>query len=293
MTTQQLTYTLTAYLLVVGSAPAQIPLRWKLEKGQVFEVERTATQKQTVELKGKEFRQECQSRWRLRFEVTEKDGDHSVVQAHFTKVEHHLRGAGEAELIDPKLAEKMQGSSFRLTVTPSGRIVQLRGYADFLKRAGGADKGRLAALRVTFPETGFTEALSDVFGPLPPKRVAKDGGWQREYTEPIPHFGALRMTASYRNEAPSKGRARIIYTVQAKYEAPSKDEKMAIFRIVNGSVASDQSNGTIVFDQAAGCLVEHERCVLVRGTLTIEAMDRQQAIAFRSENKVSIRVKKQ
>jgi hypothetical protein len=292
MTTSHLTYILAICLLFVASAPAPTSLLWKFEKGQVFEVERTASQKQTVEINGKQFKQQRQSAWHVRLEVKEKQAANVVVLALLTKVEHHLTDGADTERIDLKLHEKMQGSSFTLTVTPDGQLVQLLGYEDFLKRVAGMDKARLKALRVTFPESVLKEALADLFGPLPRSSVAKGDAWQREYVEPIPHFGALRSTASYTYEGQAKKHERIAYTIQTKYEAPPKDDKMAPFRIVKGRIITDKAKGIIVFDQAAGRIVEHERTVLRRGTLTIEAIDREQPLEFCSEDEVKIRLKK-
>ncbi len=292
MTMSHLTCILAICLLFVASAPAQTSLFWKFEKGQVFEVERTASQKQTVEINGKHFKQQRQSAWHVRLEVKEKQAANVVVLALLTKVEHQLTDGADTERIDLKLHEKMQGSSFTLTVTLDGQLVQLQGYEDFLKRVAGMDKARLKALRVTFPESVLKEALADLFGPLPRRSVAKGDAWQREYVEPIPHFGSLRSTASYTYEGQAKKHERIAYTIQTKYEAPPKDDKMAPFRIVKGRIVSDKAKGIIVFDSVAGRLVEHQRTMLRRGTLTIEAIDRKQLLEFSSEDEVKIRLKK-
>lgn len=291
MTTSYLTYIPAACLLFAASAPAQTSLQWKFEKGQVFEFERTASQNQTVDIKGKRFKQQGQSVWHVGLEVKEKQATHAVVLALLTKVEHQLTGGADTERIDPKLHEKIQGSSFTLDVTPNGQIKRLQGYEDFLKRAAGMDKARLKALHVTFPESSLKEALADLFGPLPQKSVVKGDAWQREYVEPIPHFGALRSTASYTYEGRSKKSERVSYTIQTKYEAPPEDDKMGPFRIVRGRIDSDKAKGMIAFDLAAGRLMEHERTMLLRGTLTIDVMDREQPLEFSSENEVKVRLK--
>jgi hypothetical protein len=283
MTGRYFLCTLAVCLFFAAIAPAQTSLVWKFEKGQVYEAERSATHKQTVTLNGKQFKQQRGSTWHVRLVVKDKQAENYVVLATLTKVEHQLTGGSDAEMIDPKLPEKMQGSTFTLDVTPSGKIAKLQGYDEFLKRLAGEDTGRLKALRITFPESTLKETFADLFGPLP----SKSDNWKREYVEPIPHFGALRSTASY-----TQNRDKITYTIQTKYEAPAKDDKMLLFRIVKGSIDSDQAKGSIVFDSAKGHLVEHERTMMLRGTLTIEKMERQQPLEFSSENVVKIRVRK-
>ena len=276
---------LSASLIFAAPAPAQNGLAWKFQTGQVFLAERTATQKQTVQIHGKDFTQQQKSVGHIRLEVKDKRADNFVVLATLTKVEQQL--ADEADIVDAKLSEKMQGSVFVLEVTPQGRIVQMQGYEDFLKRLACQDKVQLKALRGTFSEDSLKDALADLFGPLP----NKEKFWQREYLEPIPHFGTLRSMAKYEFVGTKQGGEVIDYTIQTKYEIPKAD-KAGLFRVVKGTIGTDQARGSITFDKAAGHLVEHERTMLLRGTLTIEMMDRQQPIEFRSENVVRIRVKK-
>lgn len=280
---------LVAWMCVVSPAVAQTALRWKFVKGQVYEVERTATQKQTVAIKGKQQKQERRSTWYVRLEVGESHADGIDITALLTKVEHRLKGAGETEAIDPKLADKMQGSSFALVVTPDGRLAQLKGYEDFLSKLAQNDPDRLKALRINFAEQAVRDAFADLFGPLPSKAVVQGEAWEHETREPIPHFGALRSTMHYVYEGSTKGHERIAYTIRTAYELP-KAEMMVLFRIVKGSIDSDKARGAIVFDASAGHLIEHERSMLLRGTLTVESMDRQQPLEFTSANELKVRV---
>ena len=284
-------YTLVLCVLATTSAFAQTPLRWKFAQGQVFEVERITSQKQTVEIKGKQFKQDRQSTWHVRLEVQETDPENSRLTAVLTRVEHQLAGGAATEMVDPKLAEKMQGCSFTLRVTPHGKLSEFKGHADFLKKLAGDDKGRIKAFSIMFPEESLKEAFADLFGPLPEKRVVAGDAWAHAFVEPIPHFGSLRSTARYVYEGKSDQHDRIAYTIQTLYELP-KDELMLLFRIVKGNIRSEQSRGTIQFDGMAGRLALHERSMLLRGTLTIESMDRQQPLDFTSLNEVKVRIKK-
>jgi hypothetical protein len=273
-------------LLCAATASAQTALAWKFEKGQVYEVERMAAQKQTVELKGKQFATKSSSTWHVRLEVKEKRDDRFAIEATLTRVQQE---SSDANAIDLKLAEKMQGSVFTLEVATDGRILAMQGYEDFLKRLADTDRDRQKAVRVTFPEAAIKDMLADLFGPLPARRVAKGDTWEREYVEPIPHFGSFRSTASYTYQGPEGGTDRIAYTIRTKYAPPAKDER-ALFQIVKGSIDADKAAGKIVFDSAAGRLIEHERTMVLRGALTIDALEKEQTLTFASENVLRIRV---
>src|ERR1700733_5858316 len=115
MTAQAIGCTLIVSLAFVTSTPAQAPLLWKFARGQTYDIEREATQKQSVELRGKEVKEERQSTWHIRLEVKEARAEAFEIAAVLIKVEEKLPGV---KVIDPKLAEKMQGASFTLLVTP-------------------------------------------------------------------------------------------------------------------------------------------------------------------------------
>ena len=281
---------LAALLFVAGPALAQTSLAWKFERGQIFEAERIVSQKQIVEIASKQFKQERNLTWHIRLDVKEIQADAAIVLATLTKIEQQVIGGQDQELLDAKLHEKMQGSTFTLRVGPTGRIAALDGYEQLLKKLAAKDSARLKVLRGHYPESALTEAFADIFGLLPDKAVTKEDGWQREYVEPIPHFGLLRATARYVYQGNTGGQQRIAYTIQTKYEPP-KIEAAALFRIVKGTIESEKAMGAIAFDAAAGRLIEHERTMLLRGTLTIEAADRRQTLDFTSENSMKTRVK--
>lgn len=277
---------IVALIGIAQGLEAQTLPQWKFAKGKVIEYERIASQSQLVEIRGKPFKQQSQSTWHIRLEVQEATKDAWRVEAKLMKIEQRILGGTDAEMIDPKLHEKMQGSVFHLTVRPSGAIDQVEGHEDFLKRLSADKKNGLAALRATFPETAIKEMFADLFGPLPEKPVKANEVWTRDYLEPIPHFGALRSRAEFSNE----GHNRIRYTVATKYELP-KPQPGSLFKIVEGNIASEKAKGTIDFDRNAGRLIAHERSMRLRGTLTIETMNGRQAIEFTSQNEVRIRQK--
>jgi len=280
----------TAWILTASAVTAQPVMQWKFEAGKVYECERIVTQKQTVEANGKTFPSNRQSTWLIRLDVIEKDAKSARIQATLTKVEHRITPAVAEEMIDPKLDQKMQGSVFQLTVTPFGQVTQLDGYENFLKRLADADKGKLKALRAAFSEATIRQAFEDLFGPLPDKAVGKGDTWQREYVEPIPHFGALRSTVTYVYAGKKMADDRITYSIQTKYELP-KDDMSVLFRITKGNITSEKATGMIAFDNPTGHLQQHERRMVLRGTLTIEVMERPQTMEFTSDNEVKIRVK--
>jgi hypothetical protein len=273
------------WILLGNALEAQTHLKWKFDVGQIYECERSASHAQSVQLKGKTFPSTRESTWNVRLEVIAKDASSVRLRATLATVEHRIQPAVGEELIDAKLGRKMQGSSFTLTVTPQGQLTKLEGYDDFLDRLAAGDKDRRQALRVTFAEDALRQAFADLFGPLPNKAIVKGDRWQHALLEPMPHFGTLRHTAKYVHAGD-----QLDYTIATKVELP-KDDMSVLFRITKGSVTEEKSAGRMLFDHKAGYLVRHDRNIRLRGVLTVETMERSEAMAFTSDSTLKIRIK--
>jgi hypothetical protein len=278
---------LAAVLLSATSAQAQTTLAWKLPQGQAFEMERTATQDQAVELRGKMFKQHAVSTWRVRFEVQPAQGENLVLRATLKDVQHKVKGA-VGPGVENSLADKLQGRQFTLKLTPQGKIVGFEGYADFVTEAAEKQPERAKALRTLLPEEALREAFADLLGPLPAEAVRAGATWQHRLREPIPHFGTLQTTWQFTAEGPAAAGYHLAYTIKTTYQAPAADEA-PLLRVVKGSLQGENGRGKIDFDVERGRLLRHERRQSVRGNLTVETMGMQVPLEFASENVLVIR----
>lgn len=269
-------------LISANVAPAQTALAWKLKKGDLLEAERSAVHRQAVTVNGKPaFSQERHSIWQVRLEVKEANAEGFRIAATLTKVEHQNADAG--------LAEKLQGSTFTILVTPSGKITELRGYEQWLGKVAGNEKQRIKELRESCAENTLKEAFSGLFGPLPEKPVDVGDLWERDSIEEMPHFGRLCIKERCRFERAEMGRAFISMTMQTRYELP-KDVGAVLFRIAKGSIDGEKAEGRLVFDQQRGMLLEQNRSIRLTGKLTVETKDRQAEMGFSSFSEIKIRI---
>jgi hypothetical protein len=254
----------------------------------VFEMQRIATQDQAVEVRGKVFKQEAVSIWRVHFEVLPSEAEPRL-RLTLKEVQHKLKGATGAA-VEHTLAEKLQGRQFTLKVSTHGRIQGLEGYADFVTAASENQPERARSLRTLLPEDGLKEAFADFLGPLPDVGVRPGDTWQRPVREPIPHFGSLDSSWQFAAQGPTTAGYHLAYTIKTNYRPPTSDDA-PLFRIVKGALHGENGRGKIVFDAERGRLLLHERHITVRGTLTVEMMGMQVPLEFASENKVEIRSK--
>jgi hypothetical protein len=70
-----------------------------------------------------------------------------------------------------------------------------------------------------------------------------------------------------------------------------KDNTSVLYRIRQGNIVSEKSAGTMVFDAAAGQMIEQDRRVTLRGSLTLEVMEHRSVMEFRSDSETKIRVR--
>lgn len=292
---------LALLLLSTAAAPVasgQTELAWKFAPGQRLHAERTARLKQSVEIQNTTTTHEHESTWNVTFDMKEKKGDAFRIQATMTRVVHkHVVGLKEKSP-DLKLADALQGSVFTLHITPAGRVLDLHGYEEFLTRwlkaAGpysGTERARRESLQSIFPETSLRDQLGDFFGPLSGSAVNPGDAWSRPQVEPMLHFGRLRSVFEFTVDGIADNRARIVYTIRTLHELP-KAEPMVLFRILEGKIESEKSRGVLVFDAARRQVATHERSLSLRGTLKLETMGREHAIAFTHASEMALRFTK-
>jgi hypothetical protein len=271
-------------LLSHRDAAAQTVLTWKLTPGQTFRIERQIRQKQTVAFKNAALNQQRDSTWLVRFDVK----DATTLQATFEKVRHKVSGSLDKDGMDEPLANQLEGCSFTLTVAGTGAVSKIRGLDEFWDKGAGGDAAKRKALRDAYSEKTMADAFADMLGPLPANAVSPKDTWRRETTEPIPHFGSFRNTLHFRHEGAIDARHTLRYSIEAAYQPPKQGD-VPLFRVVKADLQGKDGKGTLVFDAAKSRLVSHERTMLVRGQLDLEANGRQQAVEFTSENTLSIR----
>lgn len=270
------------------AAAGQEPLAWKFAEGDVFYVRRVYLQKQIVEVKDKTFRQNNRNLWLDRFRVEKKEGE--VWRLRWTLEDVRFRAEGPIGRgnLDKDLAERMQGAEFEVLVTPAGKIARLEGYGAFLKKVVG-DRAELEkVLRVVLSEDGLRAGLEEIFTCLPEAAPRKDLRWQREVEEPLPPFGSLRNRLEFAYEGAQEEVHAIACTIRTEYRLPARP--LELLKVMKGEVAGEKAQARYRFDARKGRLVDAERVMNLRGTLTVEIGDVRSDLRFTGENRLDIRL---
>jgi hypothetical protein len=277
-------------MIVAGPLAAQETLAWKLTPGTHFFLERVYHQKQVVDVKNSNFKQESKSTWLSKLTALKAGADEVALEQTIVSVKFDRSGkaAAVAGGLEAKFADKLKGAKFRVTLTPAGKVRKFEGYDDAVRTLADKDDAQEKALRFLVPESALREGLEEVLGFLPAGPVKVGDTWQREASEPVPPFGSFRTDFRYTYRGRQDDTATLDYTVQMSYRPPAKDA--GLFRVVKGELKADGGKGQVLFDARLGRLIRGEKQVAVRGTLTVEAAGNQSELTFVSENRLEWRL---
>ncbi len=279
-------------LILVAAVPhvawAQTKLEWKFEPGDVFFTERVYAQKQVIEVKNKQFKQESSNTWITRVTVKEKAVQGHVLEFKVESVTYKSSGPAVAGGFDDKMAAKMKGATFSAVVTPAGRIAKFHGYDEFLQRLSEKNAEVEKVLKVLLSEETIKEGLEETLAFLPEKPVAKSDKWKRESVEQAPPFGSFKTVFEYVLEDDKDGEHTIACAIKMTYSKPAADHEL--FRVVKGGLSAEEGKAHYVFDSGKGRLLRGEKSIHMKGDIVLEAMGKETPMVFTSDNTLKIRV---
>jgi hypothetical protein len=267
-----------ALLLVALSASAQeqARLEWKFSEGQTLYFESEMVQKQELDFMGKPFKQTEKVNQTISLTVKEIKPGATVLVERIEKVKIQSEGNAVGSA-DAKLAEKLAGATFTITLDAGGRIAKFDGYDAFIKKMadGNAEAEKLA--QTMLPEDVLRHAADEFFRFLPPIAVKKDTMWRREETLPLGPLGSFKTVTDFTYAGKEKEGDVISTKTAMTYVPPAASG--AVFKITRGNLKSDDAQGRYVFDADKGRLLEARRSMILKGSLSIDFMGKQADMA--------------
>jgi hypothetical protein len=184
----------------------------------------------------------------------------------------------------------LKGSTLTVTLDPSGKVAKLEGYDQMIRSAIPAGNEQIALMiRAVMSEPTFKQALDEIFNFLPTKPVNKSDTWKREGTVPLGPFGTFTTEFVYSYQGKGKDGEEIGVKPALTYAAPKGDNQLP-FRINKGEFKIESAQGTIVFDSKLGKLVRQDLAFTARGALSVEAVNKETALALQLEQKLQTRL---
>jgi hypothetical protein len=266
----------SALVLAIVTAPSfgQDKLEWKFKQGEKFYVESVQNIKQSIEFMGQSMKQDMKNTTVSSFEVKEKTANKVVLEQKILSVKMKSTGGaggGEAE----KMGERMKGAVFTVTLGPDGRITKFEGYDDMIKKLTRDNKEAAKMTRMMLPKETFEKAVAEVFGFLPKKAVSKGDTWKKDLTLSMGPIGSFKQDTTYTHQGKGADGVKIGLTSKLTYTPPKGDGGGLPFKVTKGDLTSKDFKGTIVFDPTKGRMGSSKIDATIKGTITMEIMDRE------------------
>jgi hypothetical protein len=285
--------TLSLILAATLASPvdAQTTLAWRFRAGDSFRIEHCVVQSMTLATKSKPLTQKStvllETRWQVK-----------GVKDHLARVQVTVEtmasksstddGAAEAAAKDDRL---WLGAVLEIDVDDQGRLRELRGYDELLKKLAQGDASRLKILRALKPAAELQALFQEALGPLPDQPVKIGDRWSREATEAMNLFGTFAHVTEFRYAGPKESLHRVDTKTATTFKNPRYAIENDVFRVLKGEVTTDEGSGHFLFDADRGRMQSVERQGKLAGELTLETLGRAQRVRFASESRTTIRVR--
>src|SRR5262245_74516 len=152
---------ITAALALATPAAGQTALAWKFVKGDSFSVEQRVSQATALEIKNKPFRQKSTLTLGSRWHVKDVDKDAATLTVAVESMASTV-STGDKAAAASKDDELWRGCEFTLIVDPQGRVRELKGHEELLKKLAGDDAQRLKLLSALKPPESTQALFQDV-----------------------------------------------------------------------------------------------------------------------------------
>jgi hypothetical protein len=166
------------------------------------------------------------------------------------------------------LFERLSGAVIDVTITPSGKVVEVKGYKELIGdllqgndiakqfAGGGSDEAAKAAIGETFPT-------------LSTKAVSPGDKWEEPFTLQLPQVGKVTGKKIYWYQGSGEVGKLKTAKISVATEMSVETNIMIDGAKVTGTISVSSSKGTIHFDPQKGCLVALDSEQTVSGNLNV------------------------
>jgi hypothetical protein len=278
-------------LILAGtSVPAygQAQMKFKWTKGSTFYLENVTDMKQTIEVMGQKIEQDMKNKSINSYKVLDITDEGVVLEQKIEAVK--ITATGPAAGKQEEIAEKMKGATFKMTISPAGKVTKFEGYDELIERIGAGNDAVKKLLKSVMNKETMSRSSEEAFGFLPDKPVNKGDQWKREMKLSMGPLGEFKVDNSFSYEGKEGSADKIGVTAIMSYTAPKEDAGGDLpFSVSKGDLKSEGAKGTIHFDAGTGKLVKYEMKLRIKGSLTIQVMGNMATMDLDQDQTTTIR----
>lgn len=181
----------------------------------------------------------------------------------------------------------MASTEFTYTITPQGKVQAVTGHKELLKQIAKSDK---AAAGLQNDDQTALHGAAEFLVPFADRAVGPGSKWEVPFELELPNIGKIQGKRIFLLESMTKYGERDAAKILETYEM-SLDTGVTSGRAeVSGTLTADGSQGTILFDPAAGVLLSNEREIVISGRLTRKIGDQTINVDLKQTQTVSTKL---
>jgi hypothetical protein len=264
-----------ALLILAGSAlpaRAHVELKWKFTEGSKFYLESKTNMKQKIEVQGMAAQnQDMVNTTLASYEILKANAEGTVLQQKIESMKIEMKGGLEAAAdVISKMTKQMEGATFKVTLSPAGKITQFEGFEDFMKRLEQANPQAAPMLKSFMSKETMSKGSEEAFGFLPAKPVKPGDTWKKGSTLSLGPLGSFKVESNYIYKGKVDNGEAIDVDASMSFTPPAPDAN-APFQITKTGFKAESAKGTIIFDPKTGRLVKQDMKIHMKGPMTIKA----------------------
>lgn len=276
------------YVGGAGPLQAQTSLSWKFTTGDAFAVEQHISQATGLEAKNKPFQQKSTLTLKTHWQVGETSKEAIRLTVTVDSLASKISTGDGKQSVSSKEDELWKDAVFTLTADTTGKLREVQGHEQLLKKLAGGDPQRLKVLAALKPPEYFRALFQDVLGPLPAEPVKVGDRWRHASVEPMSIFGSLEQMTEFTYQGNRDGAHLVGTSTTSVYKAPRYAIENDVVRVLKGEVKVDEGKGELFFDTGLGRMRRVQKTLRLHGDLTLETLGGAQRVSFTSDSEMRI-----
>ena len=278
---------------------AQSDPQWKFQADQTFYLLETSDLKQGIQIRDQTRTQKAKQTLLVEVKVQEMTPENHVTLELTIET---LRAKGNT-LSDNILMDRIEGSTFTMTLDNQRKITKFLGYDELIKRVSSGDEALELMFRRVLTQDRLKQSLSRPFllfsSPIdnsqnPKATGTQKAGWKVASKMPLGLFGTLTLNQTLTPDGTEKKNQQTFskykLTGTVKFQKLKPTEQNVPFLVEEGELSESQLTGSLLFDAEKGQLVTQKSQLDLKATLKVKLGDHSETMNLKitQENQVEI-----
>jgi hypothetical protein len=275
-------------------------LKWEFQKDKPIYQEVTTISRQTMKILGMsmpDINQDQSQTFVFSWTPKEQDKDKNwIVNQKIEAIKMEMRIADNKLTFDStKDAQSAQnplsdffkalnGSEFKLVISPDFKVLRIEGRDDFLNKLIKANTQMESLLKQILSDETLKQMADNAFAALPNRAVQKGDTWERNSTANMGPIGSYKTlnTFTYEGEEGKFHKIKVVTTLD--YTPPGANSSGALpFKIKSADLKARNATGTILYDPERRWIDSSDSKLLLEGKLTLDLNGQTQDVQLTQE----------